>query len=218
MKAHYNNIQEYVSKQLSVITIVLFILALALSLVFWDFINQNSAAVQAITTLVLILVTALYSIYTRKMLSIMMIEQESKFVPDIAIRFVKRSTVLFQIEFENVSKVEIFNLKFEKYPDIPITDNIKSSDIGFFVNGINYLGIGQKYDSLFLDYSFLAYKKLNTGNFDFILVFENVYKKSFKKSFSFNLNMLCGMLPDSSINDELKDINRNLKKISEKIK
>jgi hypothetical protein len=218
MKTLYNRILGYLNEHLSTITIVLFVVALAMSLVFWGFINKNSAGVQAITTLVLILVTALYSIYTRKMLSIMMTEQESKFVPDIAIRFVKRSTILFQIEIENISKVEIFNLKFEKYPDIPITDIIKSSNMGFFLNGISYLGVGQKYDSLFIDFAYLASKNLNSGSLDFIITYVNNKNRNFKKEISFNLNMLSGLIPDSSMNDELKDINKNLKKISEKIK
>ena len=196
----------------------MFIVSLALIIFFWDFVNQNSSSVQAITTLVLILVTALYSIYTRKMLSIMMFEQESKFVPDIAIRFVKNNASHYQIEIENISNVEIFNLKFIKYPDLPLADNRKTSDIGFIKNGVKYLGRGQKYDTLFLNLVWLHEDKKMNEILQFEIEFTSNKNQKYIKNFDLNLNLYCNTMSDSSLISELKNININLENITKYLK
>jgi hypothetical protein len=218
VKKLYNKILGYLNEHLSTITIVLFIVALALSLVFWCFINKNSAGVQAITTLVLILVTALYSIYTRKMLKILMTEQERKLEPDIAIRFNKKDASLYFLELENISNVEIFNLKFIEYPFLPLAEKKNTSDIGFIKNGISYFGRGQKYDSLFFNFVWIIEAKKMDDIFSIKIEFSDKNAKKYCKSFDFNINLFRETMPETTLIGELKNINKNLLKITDCMK
>ncbi|MGD9707115.1 MAG: hypothetical protein AB7V07_05525 [Candidatus Delongbacteria bacterium] len=146
----------------------------------------------------------------------MKLELENKFIPDFAIRFINRNASLFFIEIENISNVEIFEMQFKEFPDIPITDKIRTSGIGFLKNGINYLAPGQKYSALFINYVCLAEENMNKDILIFDIDFKNKEKKCFNKKFNFNLNMFKEIMPGSNILDAFDLLNKNIEKIAKK--
>ncbi|MGD9707658.1 MAG: hypothetical protein AB7V07_08375 [Candidatus Delongbacteria bacterium] len=146
----------------------------------------------------------------------MKLELENKFIPDFAIRFINRNASLFYIEIENISNVEIFDMQFKEFPDIPITSKIRTSGIGFFKNGINYLAPGQKYGALFINYVCLAEENMNMDILIFDIDFKNKEKKCFNKKFNFNLNMFKEIMPGSNILDAFDLLNKNIEKIAKK--
>ncbi|HQO08710.1 MAG TPA: hypothetical protein PLP37_01235 [Clostridiales bacterium] len=211
------NVNSYKNNKflILIIAIVIVIVSLFLVMFNWNFICSQSAGIQAITTFVLVIITAYYSYYTFSMSLVMKQELESKSVPDIAIRFKKKDASLYFLELENISNVDIFNLKFIEYPNLPISENKKTSNIGFIKNGISYFGRGQKYDSLFLNFSWIIEEKKMDDVFSIKIEYSDKNKKKYCKSFDFNINLFRETMPETTLIGELKNINKNLVIITE---
>lgn len=195
-----------------------------------DWLNNNSGAIQAFFGMLIFIVTTIYTIVTYKMFSEMKINRQKDEVPDISIRLIRRESTCYDIEISNYSKVEVHNLKFIEVPDLNYWKG-STRDIGFFKNGISYLGIGQTYINTFLktlnnngDIQNKNFKETKYLLFD--LEFYNKSesskkRKKYKKQISINLTLLAntsGKTPyEKQKVEELKKLNKNIVELGKQI-
>jgi len=122
-----------------------------------EFLNLNSGAVTAISTVVLTIVTFVYVLLTRSISKETEIMRKTQTEPNISaiIQADERYINWINLIIQNIGLGPAYNVKFEVNPDFEYRDrhpnpdarsiNYKLSDIGFIKNGLPYFAPNQKF-------------------------------------------------------------------------
>jgi len=150
------------------------------------------ACLQLFFTGVICYSTWKYTNITSKTLEEIRKEREYRETPDINIRFKEESDGTHTLEFKNVSKSEIFNLKIdvENADNIRMNRNYKLSDFGFIKNKIKYMGVNQVYEIKNITMYDFVNKHHHLSDLNFQLSYYSKYDqtKTIFKNIDFNLS------------------------------
>ncbi len=181
------------------------------------FFNTNAGGIQAIFALLIFLITTIYVIVSIKMLKEMKIQRVKSEMPEISIRLDRIKSSLYDLVIENISNVEVFDLEFIEYPNLKISNYHSTKEIGFLKSGIKYMGVGQLYRTLFLNY---LYEENRTKTIKFFVEYKDKNGIKFGKAINLDLSLFSDTGPLKSdtkkLVAELKKINENLKEIIKK--
>ncbi len=107
------------------------------------FLNSNSGALLAVTTLVYAIITGRMLLETKRM-------RQSQTEPHvfITVRRAERTSILLNMVIQNIGAGPAYKLRFRVEPDIMIRPERKLSDINLVRRGFNYLAPGQKIECM----------------------------------------------------------------------
>lgn len=178
-----------------------------------DFVNNNSGAILAITTIVYALITGRMLYETKKM-------RESQTEPDvfITIQPMERARPLLNLVIQNIGLGAAYDLKFKVDPDIEMRSGRKLSDVNFMKNGFLYLAPKQKLESFIASSIEQAQKKEYTLHY-ITVSYRNKNKKSYEATFVLDFTEYFGMLytdndPFKGIIDKLETIHKDIDSVS----
>lgn len=178
-----------------------------------DFVNNNSGAILAITTIVYALITGRMLYETKKM-------RESQTEPDvfITIQPMERARPLLNLVIQNIGLGAAYDLKFKVDPDIEMRSGRKLSDVNFMKNGFRYLAPKQKIESFVASSIEQAQKKEPTLHY-ITVSYRNKTKKSYEATFVLDFTEYFGMLytdndPFKGIIDKLDTIHKDIDSVS----
>lgn len=194
-----------------------------------EFLNTNSGSIQAIFGVLLFFVTLAYTVISLKMWNEMKLNRIKFETPDISIKLIQKEATEYDIEISNQSNSEIYDLIFTEIPNLEKTWPKGTANIGFLKNGISYMCKGQKYRSSFLRTTQYI-KEIENENETQYLIFKyylydrpESYKnrKKFNKEIKINLSLIDNTATkpifDIALVDQIKELNKNIQKISESI-
>lgn len=150
------------------------------------------ACLQLLFTGIICFATWKYTSITSKTLEEIRREREYRETPDINIRFKEESGGTHTLEFKNISKTEILNLKIdvENADNVMINKNCKLSDYGFLKNEIKYMGVDQVYEIKNINMYEFVKNYEHIGSLKFAFTFYSKYNSSklLKKDVEYNLS------------------------------
>ena len=119
-------------------------------MIFWDWLNSNSGAVNAILVAILVVITGIYAYQTHRQV------RESKAYREMATRpFLSVTIELHEIHFNIINfRVENFgggparNIRLRPSREFRAGGDAPLSKLGLFTNGMTYLGPGRKIESV----------------------------------------------------------------------
>ena len=175
---------------------------------------KNAIGLQVIFTMLIFIATAIYVIINTLIHREMVKQRKKDEIPNVSFVFeqVSQDHTLFFLIIKNISSVEVFNLKFLKYPKLKLwTVKGTTADVGFIKNGIEYMGVGQIYKEHFLE---LFEKENRNIILDFEIEYYNKEGKKYHKEFSLNTAMFntIGHIVHPTVVDELKKLRELLEK------
>jgi len=180
------------------------------------YLENNSLAIQTLLGILIFFATLAYVIINTLMHKEMVKQRQREETPNISIKFEQEphALSLFALVIENISSVEVFNLKFIEYPELKLwTVDGTTADVGIIKEGIEYMGVGQIYQDSFLE---LFDKENRNKRLDFKVEFFNKAGKKYFKSFSLNTAMFnsIGKIQHPTVEDELKKLRELVEKIT----
>ena len=119
-------------------------------MIFWDWLNSNSGALNAILVAILVVITSIYAYQTHRQV------RESKAYREMATRpFLAVTIELHEIHFNIINfRVENFgggparNIRLRPSREFRVGGDAPLSGLGLFTNGMTYLGPGRKIESV----------------------------------------------------------------------
>ena len=177
-----------------------------------EFLNENSGAILALTTIIYALITSRMLYETKKM-------RLSQTEPDVFItvqppEYLGNATYLV---IQNIGLGAAYDLRFKVEPDVQVRSGRNLSDITFMKHGFRYLAPKQKLECYIAGPMEEAQQKENILHE--ITVYQNKNKKSYEATFVLDFTNYFGVMrveasPFDGIADKLDAINRSIDKVS----
>ncbi len=112
----------------------------------WSWINQSSPAMTALSTIALVVITAIYAALTRGILKESRELRLSSSRPEVVVSVVLNpySMLFLDMVIENAGLGPAYDVRFETQSTFPISKDPSLQDIGLFKHGISILAPRQK--------------------------------------------------------------------------
>lgn len=179
-----------------------------------DFLNQNSAAVIAIATIVYAFFTGKLVLETRRM-------REAQTEPKVwAYIQPKEGSINFiMMIVENMGLGPAYNIKFKVDPDFEYEKGKVLSDLGFVKDGWNYLSPKEKLPPLFLTNMSEDFEEKSKKSFNINITYEDNSGKIHENTCPINFSSLIGLnqlgdLPLEKIANNIENIKKDFDNLS----
>lgn len=153
-----------------------------------EYLNANSQIISTFSSVLLLFVTMIYVVINSLMHSEMVKSRELILKPDLSLRFERIKSGFMKIVIENNSSNDIYNLKFEEYPE-GMMGTAGNPQPGFIKDGIKYMASKQIYESFYINYPYLVNKKLHNKIIKFKVKYSNFSGRIFTKEIEINLSL-----------------------------
>jgi len=177
-----------------------------------DFLNSNSGAILALTTILYALITGRMLYETKKM-------RESQTEPDvfITVQPMDRARFILNMVIQNIGLGAAYDLRFKVEPDIKLRSGTNLSEVNFMKQGFRYLAPKQKLECIVAHTIEEANKKEKTLH-KITVYYQNKNKKSYEATFVLDFTEYFGMLysdtdPFKGIIEKLETIHRDIDKV-----
>jgi hypothetical protein len=177
-----------------------------------SFLNANSGAILAITTLVYAIITGRMLYETKRM-------RESQTEPHVFINVqpVERVRFIKNIVIQNIGPGPAYDLKFKIEPDIVLRTGHNLSEINMMKLGHKYLAPNQRLECL-VPHSIEEAKKKEKTLYAMTVTYRNKGKKHYEETFVLDFTEYSGMLytdadPYKGIIEKLDAIHRDINKV-----
>ncbi len=187
---------------------------------FLDFLNKNSGAVNAISTIGLTIVTLIYVILTwniSKETKMMRIAQTEPNISAI-IQSEEDCINFINLIIKNIGLGPAYNVKFKINPDYE--DRIlrgKLSEIGFIKNGLPYFAPNQEF-KIFLTNLAESYEEKMKKTFEIEVIYESNINKRYSNTYLIDFSQMGGLSsgepPLYRIADGIKQIQEDINRLS----
>ncbi|MGA2363777.1 MAG: hypothetical protein ABSG73_15155 [Candidatus Aminicenantales bacterium] len=178
-----------------------------------NFLNQNSGAILALTTIIYALITSRMLYETKKM-------RQSQTEPDVFITVQPQegARVILNLVIQNIGLGAAYDLRFKVEPDIKLRSGKNLSDINFMKHGFRYLAPKQKLECFIASSMEEAQKKENILR-EITVYYRNKNEKSYEATFVLDFMEYFGMMhvdadPFKGIVDKLETIHRDFDSVS----
>lgn len=212
-----------IKSKLDIFLIIILILLIIVWIIIYfeqiiSFLNLNSGGIQAISTVVLVIVTLFYTIFTHQILiqNKMQIQELSK--PDISVFLENDIKSYFWINLivKNTGNSIAKNITFKISPeDYLYLRTDKLSELGFIKSGIPTLATNQEIKTFF-ENLYENWDIVKEKNVHITVTFEDIYNKKYMREYIISFKMYdkvteLGEHPLNQIAKELKGINSKIK-------
>jgi hypothetical protein len=178
-----------------------------------SFVNQNSGAILALTTIIYAVITSRMLYETKKM-------RQSQTEPDVFITVQPQEgvRVILNLVIQNIGLGAAYDLRFKVEPDIKVRSGKNLSDINFMKHGFRYLAPKQKLECFIAGSMEEAQKKEDILH-EITVYYRNKNKKSYEASFVLDFTEYFGMMhvdanPFKGIVDKLETIHKDFDNVS----
>ncbi|NBJ14039.1 MAG: hypothetical protein FNP40_00375 [Dehalobacter sp. 4CP] len=181
---------------------------------FLDFLNKNSGAVNAISTIGLTIITLIYVLLTRNISKETKMMRIAQTEPNISaiIQSEEDCIKFIHLIIKNIGLGPAYNVKFKINPDYE--DRIlggKLSEIGFIENGLPYFAPNQEF-KIFLTNMAESYEEKMKKTFEIEVIYKSNIHKEYSNTYLIDFSQLRGL---SSGESPLYRIANDIKKIRE---
>lgn len=185
-----------------------------------DFLNNNSGAINAISTVSLIIVTLIYVILTWNISKETKIMRMAQTEPNISaiIQSEEGCINFIDLIIKNIGLGPAYKVKFEIKPDYE--DRIlggKLSEIGFIKNGLPYFAPNQEF-KIFLTTMAESYEEKMKKTFEITIIYESIIHKTYSDTYSIDFSQMRGLSssepPLYQIADDIKRIQEDVNRLS----
>jgi hypothetical protein len=195
-----------------------------------EFLNLNSGAVTAISTVVLTIVTFVYVLLTRSISKETEIMRKTQTEPNISaiIQPDERYINWINLIIQNIGLGPAYNVKFELNPDFEDSDrhpnlddesiNYKLSDVGFIKNGLPYFAPNQKFQFYLTNLADNYQKKLKK-TFEIKVTYESNIHEPYSNTYLIDFSQQNGLSqlgepPIYTIAKNIEQIQKDINHIS----
>jgi len=195
-----------------------------------EFLNLNSGAVTAISTVVLTIVTFVYVLLTRSISKETEIMRKTQTEPNISaiIQADERYINWINLIIQNIGLGPAYNVKFEVNPDFEDRDrhpnpdarsiNYKLSDIGFIKNGLPYFAPNQKFQFYLTNLADDYQEKLKKS-FEIKVTYESNIHEPYSNTYLIDFSQQSGLTqlgepPIYTIAKNIEQIQKDINQIS----
>jgi hypothetical protein len=185
-----------------------------------EFLNLNSGAVTAISTVFLTIITFVYVLLTRSISKETEMMRKAQTAPNISvtIQSEEESINLIDLIIKNIGLGPAYNVKFEINPDFE--DRFlsgKLSDIGFIKNGLPYFAPNQEFKILLTNITENDEEKLKKA-FEIEITYESNIHEPYSNTYLIDFSQQCGLSsgepPLYRIADDIEQIQKDINHIS----
>jgi hypothetical protein len=174
-----------------------------------DFLNKNSGAILALTTIIYALITSRMLYETKKV-------RLSQTEPDVFITVEpqERARFILNLVIQNIGLGAAYDLRFKIDPDIKLRSGKNLSEINFMKNGFRRLAPRQKLECFIASSIEEAQKKENILH-EISVCYRNKFNKSYEATFILDFTEYFGMLytdpdPFKGIIEKLENIHKDI--------
>lgn len=177
-----------------------------------SFLNNNSGAILAITTLVYAIITGRMLYETKRM-------RESHTEPYVFVNIqpLEKAQSILNLVIQNIGPGPAYELKFKVEPDIALKSGHNLSEVNLMKQGFRYLAPNQKLECIIASAIEEAKKKEKTIHY-LTVYYKNKKKKNYEHTYILDFTEYFGMLysqsdPYKSIVERLDAIHGDINKV-----
>lgn len=178
-----------------------------------NFLNKNSGAILAFTTVVYAVITGRMLYETKKM-------RQSQTEPDvfITVQPMERARFILNLVIQNIGPGAAYSLRFKVDPDIKLRSGRNLSEINFMKNGFRYLAPKQKLECIIASSIEEANKKESILH-EISVIYKDKSGKPYEAIFVLDFTEHFGMLysetdPLKGVIEKLDSIHKDIEKVS----
>lgn len=188
----------------------------------WTFLNENTGAVQAISTVVLVAITFWYAWRTHRLVKVTEQSEKERNRPRIQVYMKQREDWLNFLELvvENFGESSAYNIQFElPYENLVVQDlnQRKLSDFNFIQKGIKHFAAKQRLKIFLMSLIGTSFDELGKKNVVVRVTYHNAVGESYTDDFHLDFNALIenqvGKPVVYDIKDKLDSMAKSLKSI-----
>lgn len=185
-------------------------------MVFLDFLNTNSAAVQGIAILLLVAVTLWYAISNHRLV----VQMRGQSRPYVILDF-EMSETEFSLSVANIGNRPAYNVNFEVTRDIVYTDSNKASqklsELPVMQEGIHVLNPGRRLLFWFTGTHSLL-RRDSGQNLRFEAIINYSYGKSYSETFDFDLTLYREGMLFKSFQDDVTAVKSSINELTRTVR